>query len=35
MSPQYENPLKFKAIPDYVGRARFMTRTTIAGARPQ
>lgn len=24
-----------KAIPDYVGRTRFMTRTTIAGARPQ
>jgi alpha-ketoglutarate-dependent taurine dioxygenase len=23
-----------KAIPDYVGRARYMTRTTIAGARP-
>lgn len=23
-----------KAIPDYVGRARFMTRTTIAGPRP-
>ncbi|MDB6002079.1 MAG: rdpA [Rhizobacter sp.] len=24
-----------KAIPDYIGRARFMTRTTIAGTRPQ
>jgi len=24
-----------KAIPDYVGRARYMTRTTIAGPRPQ
>jgi taurine dioxygenase len=24
-----------KAIPDYVGRARYMTRTTIAGTRPQ
>jgi alpha-ketoglutarate-dependent taurine dioxygenase len=24
-----------KAIPDYVGRARYMTRTTIAGSRPQ
>ena len=23
-----------KAIPDYVGRARYMTRTTIAGTRP-
>ena len=23
-----------KAIPDYVGQARFMTRTTIAGPRP-
>ena len=23
-----------KAIPDYIGRARFMTRTTIAGERP-
>jgi alpha-ketoglutarate-dependent taurine dioxygenase len=24
-----------KAIPDYAGRARYMTRTTIAGPRPQ
>ncbi len=24
-----------KAIPDYAGRARFMTRTTIAGPKPQ
>jgi taurine dioxygenase len=24
-----------KAIPDYVGRARYMTRTTIAGPKPQ
>jgi len=24
-----------KAIPDYVGRARYMTRTTIAGERPR
>ena len=23
-----------KAIPDYIGRARYMTRTTISGARP-
>jgi taurine dioxygenase len=24
-----------KAIPDYAGRARLMTRTTVAGARPR
>lgn len=24
-----------KAIPDYVGRARYMTRTTVAGTRPR
>ena len=24
-----------KAIPDYIGRARFMTRTTVAGERPR
>lgn len=37
MLSRFDNPLKFKriAIPDYAGRARFMTRTTIAGPRPQ